>query len=53
MWYDEIVKSREDQGKLVLGCVNPSYDMLPEGENVVWLEDWKAWGNTYMKIRKY
>lgn len=49
----EEIQAAMDQGKLVLGCVNPSYDILPEGEDVVWLEDWKAWGNTYMKIRKY
>ena len=49
----EEIQAAVARGKLVLGCVNPSYDMLPEGENVVWLEDWKAWGNTYMKIRKY
>lgn len=49
----EEIQAAVDQGKLVLGCVNPSYDILPEGEDVVWLEDWKAWGNTYMKIRKY
>ena len=27
----EEIQAAMDQGKLVLGCVNPSYDMLPEG----------------------
>lgn len=49
---EEICNARE-QGKMVIGCVNPTYDVLPEREDVTWLEDWKAWGNTYMRIRRY
>ena len=50
---DEEIRDAKTQGKLVLGYVNPSYDALPEEADVTWLEDWKAWGNTYMRIQKY
>lgn len=52
LYSEEEMQKALDNGENVYGLVNTSYDFVDD-EDVKWLEEWTAWGNTYVKIRQY
>lgn len=53
VYTDEDIEQAKKDGQTVLGFINTSYDGTDgiTNENECW--DWKAWDNTYVKIRVY
>lgn len=52
LYSEDDIRAAVERGEKALGFVNTSYDVLDD-TGVNWLEEWTAWGNTYVKIRQY
>ena len=52
LYTEDDVETARTLGEPIFGFVNTSYDVVDD-ENVNWLENWTAWGNTYVRIRQF